>query len=287
MNDTILLQQLALRWCYGLLYGVKEKIILDPKYLIDDGRKRAKLWNELLDGGYVADGGVLASKAFDEVEPMKPDLLGYLPDETHMRRDTDFWLRYPGVIYERLTLARKKYVVTHPEEYTFFIFNGNWPHDGIKVFAFGESAPPGRGSSMDVWVKDEVFDKHRGAAMYKLDFDRVKNKNLPWALKDQGIIEDVDRDCFSHAGDYEFMRGNGGEYFSHAPDKWEDELVAMIGHCRDKIAFYTRKANVLSAAQRKIEAAGGWEKLHAVFDEKVHEYLKEEHTKKQTDGTGE
>jgi hypothetical protein len=264
-------------WVQRLIANHTNPSTTEPRYLIDDGRKRQRLWNELIAEGYIQvldEKGVITSKAFDEYASIKPDLEGKIPRPENARRDQHFWETRPGVQFDQLATAERKYVVTHPAEYKFFSFNSAWAHQGTQPLTFGENMyQTGGRSNQNIWISDEAFTKMRDAAIYELHFYDLKRKNLAWALEELSIIEAVDKDCFKVRSDHGFFHGGPSTDFGNAPDAWEKDLATSVETAREQIASMTRKANVLLKTQEKILAMGGWAKFHEAFDRLLHEYL--------------
>lgn len=265
-------------WINRLLWGTTGDAVQKPEYLVSDGRKRDKVWRELINAGYLTEDGVLTSAAYDLLPLERPHLLLLLPTEEQAKRDVDFWKRRPGIPFASLSLTHRKYVVMNPSKYTFFGFDPNWEHQGTKPLTFG--VPPAeRGRYSDPWICDDEYKLHREEALYWLEFHALKNKNLAWALVHLGIITDVDKDCFEQVDEYHFMRGGNEDYFSRDATQWEAGVDKMIAHSREQIAAYTRKANVLLAAKDKIHEIGGWKVFHERFDAAIHAHMKEKKEK--------
>lgn len=264
-------------WINRLLWGTTGKTIEKPEYLISDGRKRDKVWRELINAGYLSEEGVLLSAAFDQLAIERPHLLLLLPSEEQAKRDVDFWQRRPGIPFSDLSLPQRKHVVTAPEQYTFFRFDAGWAHLGTKPWTFG-TPPVDRGI---LWVCDDEYKLHCQEALYWLEFHGLKNKNLAWALVHLDIITEVDKDCFEQVDDYNFMRGGTWDLFNRVPGEWETRLDKLVEHSREQIAAYTRKANVLLAAKDKIDKIGGWKVFHERFDAAIHAHMKEKKEKKE------
>lgn len=264
-------------WVQRLLMNHTKPSTAEARYLIDDGRKRQRLWNELVSAGYIEildEKGVITSKAFDEYPSIKPDLEGKIPRPENARRDQNFWELRPGVQMGQLATAERKYVVTHPTEYKFFHFDSAWAHQGTRPLTFGENMySTGGRSNQDVWISDEAFTKMRDAAIYELRFYELKRKNLAWALEELGIIDAVDKDCFSVRNDHSLFHGGPTFDFGNTPSTWDNDLSTIVQTARTQIAFLTRRANVLLKAAGKIDEMGGWAKFHEAFDRLVHEYL--------------
>jgi hypothetical protein len=280
MSDNLkeYLIRFQVTWINRLLWGDTRDTVQSPDYLVSDGRKRDKVWRELISAGFLSEEGVLLSTAFDQLEIERPDLVLLLPSEEHAKRDVDFWRRRPGILFTSLSLPQRKYVVTNPERYTFFGFDPHWEHHGTKPLTFG-MPPPERGRYGDAWICDEEYTHHRTEALYWLEFNTLKRKNLAWALAILKIIPDVDKDCFAQVDEYTFLRGGNEDCFGLDPSQWEAGLDKQVEHSREQIAAYTRKANVLIAAKDKIEEIGGWKVFHERFDAAIHAYIKEKKEK--------
>lgn len=264
-------------WVQRFIANHTKPSTVEAWYLIDDGRKRQRLWNELVAAGYIEildEKGVITSKAFDEYASIKPDLEGKIPRPENARRDQHFWETRPGVQFDQLATAERKYVVTHPAEYKFFSFNTSWPHQGTQPLTFGENMyQTGGRSNQNVWISDEAFTKMRDAAMYELRFYDLKRKNLPWALEELGIIDAVDKDCFTVRADNSLFHGGPSFDFGNTPSTWDNDLTTIVQTARMQIAFMARTATVLLKAEDKISAMGGWAKFHEAYDRLIHEHL--------------
>ena len=281
------IEQFQETWINRLLYGTTSRHVVNADYLIFDGRKRPKIWRELIAAGYVTDEGVLTDAAFKELAIQRPHLILLLPSEKYTKRDTNFWEKYPGILFNQLTLPQKKHVVTAPEQYEFFGFDSNWPRQGTKPRAFGEPYSD-RNHREALWISDEEFRTHREDTMYWLEFHRLKAKNLPWAMTAFDIVSEGDKDCFEQTSDTPFGMNGYADYFGHDPAKWEEDLDTQLARCQAQLDAYARKQRVLLVAKAKIEATGGWGAFHTKIDQKIHAHLKEAREKKdQTDSSEE
>lgn len=238
---------------------------------IEDKRRRDKTLRTLREHGYLDDGNNPTSKAFDEVQAVRPDLIDKVfltnarpPKDMH---DLD---RVPGWTWLDLTPGEQKWVALHPADYEFFHFDTSWV-DSRQVFA---PSDPQLWCNMSrrPWVSDAPYRAELEDRKYSCRLQQVRGRNLAWGLKEQALIEPVDADAFAiRAGDDNLFGPHGS--FGVDPTKWPAELDAEVTRCRQQIAALSREANVLLTTKAKIAEKGGWAAFLERYDAQLRERL--------------
>lgn len=282
MSDDMkkIYDNLAERWVNHILREVELEPIR-PDYLVDDGRKRERIMRVLTEEGFIQrekPGTPLlpTRKAYDAISAEKPDLTKKVFDKPYPPKDQNDLQRVPGVTWHELSLAERKWVAEHRDEYEYFHFDVNWAHQGKKP-ADRKDASAWFSFHKSMWLADAAYNTELERRQFEVRFNDARKQNLAWGLADQKLIEEIDADIFKSRGDDAGPFWGGGAYrFGNDPAKWEEELKKQVSTARDEIAKLTRRANVLLATQGKILEAGGWEAFLKKYDERLLEELKKE-----------
>lgn len=254
---------LADRWIWAKGFG-NETFLSRPEsyYLSRCAHKRTAqaLYAWLVERGYLYQDGTVTERAYREVVAEEPDLA------TLVRRgETSYYYEHdarPGVLMyqdddERLTLAERKWIAEHPDQYTFLRWNVHtgetlpqtWGHLG-----WGE-APS---SSLRLLVTNASYAAAQREAHLDALMREERPRHVAAAMAAAAGVATEDRQSLAHALHVSQMPSD--TIFQRTPpEAWPARVAEQIDELSARHEEIGRRITLLTMADATINAAeGGW-----------------------------
>jgi hypothetical protein len=245
---------------------------LDP-----DGRTVKTVVRELREAGYLTDQEekghrgyyyFLTERAWDQIEPTKPDLFKWFIQDM---KDVRFKDHPPHVRWSRLSLSEQKFALSYIGQY-LFAFGGTWGNDA-QIYPFIPNYVEGQSEfkvsgNYEIMVGSFELTEQVKAWRREQNIERVYRTQLFEGLVHCGIVPkgtpkfmSVGEQGFPLDGDYE----GGKTFFSAEPDKWQEELGDRINGTLSQLQKLQTLLGHLFTVQAGVHSYGGWEKFLADF----------------------
>lgn len=275
-------RELASRYMTQLVFhGGNDKLTADG--LVGDKRKRAKLFRELCEAGYIAresdsaQEGVVTSKAFDEVPVEFIDLASMF---TFDRFDSDkgkVW-----VSWNRLTFGQKKAVVVavqaNPATFTLMMTEPRYSPPKVAEFQLGGGAEAGGSDGSAGWggyvfvvTNDGVKAKDR-AGRRELYMKNTRESGLNWYLQKAKLLEPEEEVPLQEKSPSFFGNKPG---INCDPQHWEAGVTSTQKEIKDDINDLRKRLAVLEKFEQLVDRLGGWKVFIADYESACGRYVDE------------
>lgn len=250
-NTESLLLYLADRYITMRLLGNISKV--ESKWLILDGRQRAKIWKQLIDKGYLKNADEhradLTSKAFDDVETAPFNLADFYEYDSY---DSDNGEVY--VVWDRLDLKQKKAIIlaleANPLSYTLLAV-GNYNKKDQLAFNLGDKAS-GFGQSRFLAVTDATVTEKHAAAEKERKRQHYLTNGLNWYLQSVGVLKADEKVPLAPK---RLLLGQGPALASD-PNKWATDLLDTIAKTEKEVEDAKQRLANLKALHNHVCVIG-------------------------------
>jgi hypothetical protein len=276
------MKSLADKWQLLLIHCANRKIPagrVSAENLIEDGRKRKKVYAELVRDGYVDEADYVTSKAWDEMLCVSPgDLSLFYKFDAHEANKG-----IGGFItFDRLNRMMQKAVIVamqnDPASYKLMFVNDRY--NPIKVEAFslgggGDAREKIGGYDARLVVTCPALEAQHSANMRQHYKDQCLNAGLNWFLKREhantGVVD------VPVCEKQPFLGGHAS--LDRDPTKWEASLPDTIKRTQQAIAEAQQRLAALQKLESTVLLMGGWEAFLAKYDAAVEGYVAENYGK--------